>query len=199
MNDSRLVLASASPRRTELLSRVGIAHEVSPSRADETPRAGEPPRECASRLAAAKAAAVAAARPGALVLAADTVVEHGGEALGKPGDEREAAAMLERLSGEVHAVTTAVALVGPGASESVRVTTEVEMRPLSRAEIEDYVSSGEWRGKAGAYAIQGIAAAFVLEVRGSVTNVIGLPLAEVIELLARAGGPGPRYREGVPA
>ncbi len=162
-------------------------------------RAGESPLDCAARLAADKARAIARAVPGALVLGADTVVELGGEALGKPAGAAEARAMLAALAGTSHAVTTALSLVGPRATQTEVVTSDVRMRRIGEAELEDYVAAGEWRDKAGAYAIQGMAAAFVTEVRGSVTNVVGLPLAETLALLARAGGPGPRYQQGVPA
>jgi septum formation protein len=195
---SRLILASASPRRRELLARIGIALEVQPAVVDETPLAGESSVALAGRLAAAKADAVGRARPGAWVLGADTVVEVEGEILGKPDHEGEARAMIERLAGRTHRVVTGFALRGPGAAPVDRVAvTEVVMRPALPGEVDDYVASGEWRGKAGAYAVQGMAAALVREIRGSITNVIGLPLAEVVEALAAAGLAAPRYRRGV--
>lgn len=197
-DEGALILASASPRRSELLSRVGVQHEVLPSRVSERARHGEVPDAYAARLATEKAGEVASRTPGAFVLGADTVVEEGGEAFGKAADAAGARQMLARLSGRRHRVTTAVALCGPEVSASLAVTTEVSMRALPEAETDAYIEAGEWRGKAGAYAIQGMAAAFVTEVRGSVTNVIGLPLAEVLELLERSGAPGPHYREGVP-
>lgn len=194
-----LVLASASPRRRELLERIGLAVDVAPADADESVHPGEAPADCARRLALAKAEIAAAAHPGRWVLGADTVVSIGRDLLGKPADDAEAAAMIERLAGAEHQVITGVCLLGGDAPETIAVTTAVVMRPLSAGEIDRYVASGEWRGKAGGYAIQGIAAALVSEVRGSVTNVIGLPVAQVVEMLAAAGGPQPDYREGRPA
>ena len=181
-----LVLASASPRRRELLERVGVAITVRPTDVDESVHPGEAPLVYVRRVAAAKAAA-ALHRVGPWVLAADTIVVIDGVVLGKAADEDEAAAMLRRLAGRTHDVTTAVALHGPEAVHTLEVTTEVDVVALDEAAIADYVASGEWRGKAGAYAIQGIAGALVRAVRGSVTNVIGLPLAEVVELLRATG------------
>lgn len=195
-----LVLASASPRRRELLERIGVPLEVEAAEVDERQRPGEDAVSYARRLAAAKAAAVAGRRPGRWVLGADTVVEVGGAILGKAGGVEEAREMIRSLAGRVHRVTTAFALRAPAGGGAERaVSTEVTMRALSDAEIDDYLGAGEWEGKAGAYAVQGIAAALVSELRGSVTNVIGLPLAEVIEELGRAGGPRPAYAEGRPA
>lgn len=205
-----LVLASSSPRRKELLQRVGIALEISPADIDESPYPDETPITHVTRLAASKADAVvsaraAAGRPASWVLGADTIVEIDDVILGKAADEAEARAMLERLVGRAHRVSTAFALRGPArpGGDAVRidrvVTTEVVMRPASAEEIAAYVAAGEWRGKAGAYAIQGMAAALVTEIRGSITNVIGLPLAEVLGELAVLGGDRPRYAEGTPA
>ena len=195
-----MILASASPRRRELLERVGLALEVVPADVDETPVAGEEPTAYARRVARAKAAAVASRAPGRWVLAADTVVELDGEILGKPGGPGEAAAMLGRLSGRSHRVVTAFALRAPSGDEVTRaVATEVAFRAAGSDEIASYVRTGEWRDKAGAYAAQGIAAAFVIRVSGSFTNVVGLPLAEVIEELARAGAAVPSYERGAPA
>jgi septum formation protein len=199
-SESALILASASPRRRELLSRIGIDVEVAPADIDEALRRGESPADAALRLAADKAAAVAGEHPGRFVLAADTVVEIDGRSLGKPGGRAEAAEMLARLVGREHRVTTGLCLIDEGGAERRRaVTTRVTMRGAGAGEVLDYLDSGEWRGKAGAYAIQGIAAALVTAIEGSVTNVIGLPLAETVELLAEAGGPRPRYRRGKPA
>jgi septum formation protein len=195
----RLVLASASARRRELLERVGIALEVRPSSADETPRPGEEAAAYASRVAVAKVEEVARDLGDRWILGADTTVEVDRVILGKAADADEAATLLARLAGRVHRVTTAYALHGGGRRVTRQVTTEVVMRAVAPEEIAAYVASGEWRGKAGAYAVQGIAAAFVTAIRGSITNVIGLPLAEVIEDLARVGGPAPDYRAGVPA
>jgi septum formation protein len=190
-----LVLASASPRRKELLERIGVPIEVRPADVDETQRAGEAPLAYVRRVAAAKADAVT----GAWVLAADTIVELDGDVLGKAADADEARAMLRRLAGRRHHVTTAWVLRGPEARTAGDVTTEVAMIALAAADLDDYVASGEWRGKAGAYAVQGIAAALVSEIRGSITNVIGLPLAEIALALRASGGPAPRLAAGSPA
>jgi septum formation protein len=190
-----VVLASASPRRRELLERIGLAIEVRPADVDETIGAGEPPLAYVARVADVKAAAIAAAYADRWVLAADTIVEHGGVVLGKAADVGEAHAMVRTLAGAVHRVSTAIALVGPGRPHRETVTTEVTMVAMTEGEIADYVASGEWRGKAGAYAVQGIAAALVAGVRGSITNVIGLPLAEVARALAERGMP-PRLAAG---
>ncbi len=210
----RLILASASPRRRELLERVGFALEVRPADVDETERPGEDPAAYVARLARAKVAAVVARapggaagedaragidNPGAWVLAADTTVTIDGAILGKAATAGEAAAMLRRLSGRVHQVMTAFAIAGGERAGGAVVTSDVEMIELDEPALADYLASGEWRGKAGAYAIQGIAAALVREVRGSVTNVIGLPLAEVIAALRELGGPAPRFAAGSPS
>jgi len=185
----RLVLASSSPRRRELLATLGVEFEVRPADADETPREGETPEPLVLRLALAKARA--AARPGELVLGADTIVALDGEPLGKPADAAEARAMLARLSGRHHQVWTGVALVersAVGARErALAVVTDVVFRTLEPAEIDAYVASGEPLDRAGAYAIQGGAAAFVASVDGSWSNVVGLPVGAVRELLARHG------------
>ena len=198
--DDRLILASSSPRRRELLERIGVALEVIAPGVDETPLAGEQPVAYARRIAAGKAAAVAGRAPDRWVLAADTVVEIDGDILGKADGPDQARAMLERLSGRVHRVVTAFALRGPGGHELVRdVATEVQFRALRADEIAAYLLTGEWRDKAGAYGAQGIAAAFVSSLRGSFTNVVGLPLAEVVEELARAGAAAPDLARGEPA
>ncbi len=185
----RLVLASASPRRRALLAQIGVVPEaVVPAEIDETPRKAELPRRYAERVAREKAEAVAARADG-LVLAADTVVAAGRRILGKPADAAEAVRFLLLLSGRRHRVTTAVCLAGAGAVRLRTVETRVKMKRLSDAELSAYIRSGEWRGKAGGYAIQGIAAAFVPEIHGSYTNVVGLPLAETANLLAGAGYP----------
>lgn len=199
-----LVLASASPRRRELLARVGVALEVWPAEVDESVHPDEDALAYVRRVAAAKTEAVSTALPGRWVLGADTVVVIDGDILGKAPDADAARAMLGRLAGRAHQVSTGFCLRGPGAGEARCtvdrvVTTEVCMRAASAAEIDDYVRAGEWRGKAGAYAVQGMAAALVTEIRGSITNVIGLPLAEVLEELGRAGAAGPRYARGVAA
>ena len=192
-----LVLASASPRRKEMLERIGVPLVVRPADVDETRAPGEPPLAYVIRVARAKADAA----HGDWILAADTIVELDGDVLGKAADADEARAMLARLRGRRHRVTTAWVLRGPATrlcDEGV-VTTEVVMTDASDAELDDYVASGEWRGKAGAYAVQGIAAALVAEVHGSISNVIGLPLAEIAAALRRAHGPQPAYARGVAA
>ena len=193
MSTPDLVLASASPRRRELLERIGLVLEVAPVDLDETPREGETARPYAQRLAAEKCAAAAARAGDATpLLAADTVVVVEGEIFGKPADAAEAAAMLRRLSGRRHEVITAYHIRHRGAAVERAVTTAVTFRLLAPAEIDAYVASGEWQGKAGGYAVQGIAALFTTELRGSLTNVIGLPLAEVVADL-RAAGALPNY------
>ncbi|MFQ8433418.1 Maf family protein [Amaricoccus sp. W119] len=184
---TEFILGSASPRRRELLAQIGVTPDrvVSPD-IDETPRPREAPRALALRLAETKASAVAAG-PGAFVLAADTVVALGTRVLGKPADEAEAAAFLRKLSGRRHRVFTGVALRGPARNWNRAVETVVRVKQLSEDEIADYIASGEWRGKAGGYAIQGRAAAFIPWIGGSHSNVVGLPLVEVANLLRAAG------------
>jgi septum formation protein len=189
----RLVLASQSPRRRELLESLGIAVEVRPAGADESVRPGEGPEAYVRRVAADKARAVEAG-PGEIVLAADTAVVLSGEVLGKPRDDGDARRMLRALSGAEHEVLTGVrARIGaPGLAEAeVVVSTRVRFAPLAEAQIAWYVDSGEPRDKAGAYAIQGKGGAFVRAVEGSVSNVVGLPLEETLALLARLGLPLP--------
>lgn len=190
-----LILASASPRRRELLERLGLVLEVAPAAVDETPHPGEKPVDYARRVAAAKCDAVAdgaAAGRELAVLGADTTVIVEEAILGKPADDADARAMLARLAGRRHEVVTAYSLRFGGRRLERAVTTMVAMRALQPSEIDAYVASGEGRDKAGAYAVQGIAAAFVTELRGSLTNVIGLPLSEVLaDLLAL--GALPRY------
>jgi septum formation protein len=196
-----LLLASASPRRRELLERVGVPIEVRPADIDEAELPGEPPAVYVARIAHEKARAVQR-RPGQWVLAADTTVTIDGRILAKAATPDEAAEMLRALAGRVHQVITAVTLLGGDATtidHDLLVSSDVAVGPLSEATITDYVASGEWRGKAGAYAIQGIAAAFVREVRGSVTNVIGLPLAEVLDALRALGAPCANLAHGIPA
>lgn len=193
-----LILASASPRRRELLARVGVDAIVRPSDIDERQRDGEAPLAYARRVAAEKAAACARGA-GDFVLAADTIVEIDGLVLGKAADDAEAAAMLRQLVGRTHRVTTAVCIVGPRGAHEIIVTSEVDMVAAGDVDIAGYVASGEWRGKAGAYAVQGIAAALVSAVRGSITNVIGLPLAEVAALLRETGAAEVALDRGQPA
>ena len=183
----RLVLASASPRRLDLLAQAGLVPgRVAPADVDETPLPRELPRACALRLARAKAEAVPAA-PDEIVLAADTIVAVGRRMLGKPGDAAEAAAFLALLYGRRHRVVTGVALRSPGACRLRAVETAVRFRHLDAAEIDAYVATGEWQGKAGGYGIQGRAAAFIPWIGGSHANVVGLPLVETLALLSGAG------------
>ena len=191
----RLVLASGSPRRLALLAQIGINPDlVLPSEVDETPRRGEFPRGLAQRLAAEKAArsaGLAAKVPElapCLTLAADTVVCVGRRVLPKCEIRHEAEACLRLLSGRAHRVYTGLALQNPrGVVRRRLVETRVRFKRLSGQEIEAYLSTGEWRGKAGGYAIQGLAGAFVVRLIGSYTNVVGLPLAETCALLAGEG------------
>lgn len=185
----RLILGSASPRRRELLAQIGVTpDEIRPADIDETPLKGEPPRDYALRLASEKAAAVAADE-GDLVLTADTVVAVGRRILGKPADEAEAVRFLLLLSGRRHRVITGVALRHGDRVWSRRVEAQVKFKRLSDEEVSAYIRSGEWRGKAGGYAIQGIGAAFIPWISGSYTAVVGLPLPEVAGLLSGAGYP----------
>ena len=179
-----LTLASQSPRRRELLAQLGLTFEVRPAQADETPHPAEDARAYVLRVAQAKARAVEAS---GVVLGADTAVVLDGRILGKPGDAGEAAAMLRALSGRAHQALTAVCARGAGRQESLVVTSVVELAPLSERQVSWYVASGEPFDKAGGYAVQGLAGAFVAAVRGSVSNVVGLPLAETIGLLERFG------------
>ncbi|WP_018174540.1 MULTISPECIES: nucleoside triphosphate pyrophosphatase [unclassified Thioalkalivibrio] len=189
-----LLLASASPRRRELLEQVQLVFEVAPMDVDETPLPGESPEALVERLAIAKAeAALERGIPGQWVLAADTVVALGDEALGKPVDFADAESMLQRLSGGEHRVVSGMALCRPGESmRACTVTTRVRMRPLTPSDIERYWATGEPLGKAGAYAIQGRGAAFVEWIAGSYTNVVGLPLFELEQWLAEIPDPPPR-------
>ena len=189
-----LILASASPRRRELLETLGLVLAVEPVDIDEATREGEPVRDYAMRLAGEKCDA-AVTRVGATVLAvlaADTIVSIGQEILGKPADETQAEAMLQRLAGRRHEVLTAYRVRHGERMVERLVGTFVTFRSLDGKEVAAYLASGEWRGKAGAYAIQGIAGSFVTDVRGSFTNVVGLPVAEVIADL-RALDTLPRY------
>lgn len=183
-----LVLASASPRRSELLSRVGLQPEVLPADVDESPIDGETPAAHVERLARAKAMAVARMRPGRVVLAADTAVVLDDEVLGKPADPDDAAATLARLSGRTHQVVTAVCVVDvTGAASTVVESATVTFADLGPTEVERYVTTGEPLDKAGAYGLQGIGAALVTRLDGDPTTVIGLPLRATLELLRAAG------------
>ncbi len=180
-----LILASASPRRLDLLRQVGIEPtEIDPAHIDETPGAGELPRAYALRMARAKLAAVAVRRPHMVVLAADSVVVCGRRILPKAETEAEGRACLDLLSGRRHRVLGGVAGGSPDGTVRTRlVETIVRFKRLEPAEIDDYIASGEWRGKAGGYAIQGRAARFVSFISGSYSNVVGLPLYETVGLL----------------
>lgn len=188
MQRPELVLASASPRRIELLALIGIAPDrIDPADIDETPLKDETPARLAVRLARAKAQIVEARSPGAVVLAADTVVAVGRRLLEKPADADEARRFLGLLSGRNHRVFTAVAVARGDRVTHRCVDTRVAFKRLSDAEIADYVAGGDWRGKAGGYGIQGPAAAFVLKIIGSHPAVMGLPLPETVNLLSGAG------------
>lgn len=187
----RLVLASASPRRLELLARIGVEPDaVHPQDVDETPAKGELPAPYACRMAGEKAAAAAAAEPGSLILAADTVVAVGRRILPKTESEEEARFCLDLLSGRRHRVLSAVAVVAPDGSVRHRLSTSiVAFKRLSADEVAAYLASEEWRGKAGGYAIQGRAEALIRFVSGSHSGVVGLPLFETRALLRAAGYP----------
>lgn len=185
-----LILASASPRRSEILTRLGLDFRVAPADVDEAQAPGEPPERYVARLAEEKARAIAGAlAEPAAVLGADTTVVIDREVLGKPSDAADAARMLRLLRGREHAVHTAVALISCPENEArvVLATTRVRFRDFSDATLERYVASGEGRDKAGSYGIQDLGQALVAEIHGSYSNVVGLPAAETIELLERAG------------
>jgi len=186
---SSLVLASASPRRLELLRQVGIAPDaVDPAEIDEAPLPRELPAAHVTRLARAKAEAVRPRHPGAFILAADTVVACGRRILGKPEDEAAARRFLALLSGRRHRVYGGVAVITPDGKIAMRlVVSHVAMKRLGEAELAAYLATGEWRGKAGGYAIQGRAATLVSWMQGSYSNVVGLPLYETAQLLAGLG------------
>jgi septum formation protein len=193
----KLVLASGSPRRVGLINQAGIEPDaLRPADIDETPLRGELPRVCANRLAYAKAATALAGIGvddevyGAFILAADTVVAVGRRILPKPELVDEAAQCLRLLSGRNHRVYTAICLITPKRKYRQRVVeTRVRFKRLSSQEIEFYLGSGEWRGKAGGYAAQGLAGTFIVKLAGSYTNVVGLPLYETMALLAGEGFP----------
>ena len=185
----RFVLASASPRRLAILGQIGLEPDlVDPADPDETPLPKETPRLLAIRLAGEKARAVAAQHAGSVVLGADTVVACGRRILPKAEDVEAARRCLDRLSGRRHTVYSGICVIDADGSEHSRlVATRVMFKRLDRREIDDYLASGEWRGKAGGYAIQGRAAALVRWINGSYTGVVGLPAAEAAALLATAG------------
>lgn len=191
--DARLILASASPRRRDLLAQVGITpDEIAPADIDETPHKAELPRAHAMRLAQEKAHAVFKHRDtsaqSVFVLAADTVVGVGRRILPKTEDEVEARRCLELISGRAHRVFTGVCLIAPGGNRTARVVeARVQVKRMSSGEIDAYIASGEWQGKAGGYAIQGRASAFIPAISGSYSSVVGLPLAETVNMLSGAG------------
>ena len=189
MTAAPLVLASASPRRIELLRQVGLVPDrIDPADIDETPRPGELPPAHVLRLAEEKVRVVMPRHPGAYILAADTVVACGRRILPKTEDQPSAQYCLELLSGRRHRVYGGIAVVSPdGELVSRRVASQVEFKRLSEAEVAAYLRSGEWQGKAGGYAIQGRAAALIRWVCGSYSNVVGLPLFETVHLLAGRG------------
>lgn len=178
-----IILASASPRRAELLAAAGFTFDVDPAHVDETPIDGEAAGAYARRLACDKARAVAARHPGRVVLAADTVVVLDRRIFGKPADRADAARMLRELSGRDHEVLTAVAVARDGAVDEHLESTWVRFAPMSADEVAWYVASGEADDKAGAYGIQGLASRFVTRIDGSYTNVVGLPVAAVHRML----------------
>lgn len=185
----RLILGSASPRRRELLAQIGVTpDEIRPPDIDETPRKGETPRPYCVRMAAAKADAVGADGD-ALVLCADTTVAAGRRILGKPDDVAAAERYLRLLSGRRHTVITAVALRRGARAWAREVVTAVKFKRLSDEEIDAYLATGEWCGKAGGYAIHGLAGALIPWISGSFTGVVGLPLTETANLLRAAGYP----------
>ena len=183
----RLILASASPRRAELLRAAGIQFEVAAADVDERFHAGERPEAAVARLAEAKAAAVASLHPGAVVLGADTTVVIGGEALAKPDAAADAAEMLRKLSGRTHEVLTGICLCDRGRRLVHVEPTRVRMAALEAAEIAWYVGTKEPYDKAGGYAVQGLASRFIEGIDGSYSNVVGLPISRVYELLKRLG------------
>lgn len=179
-----VVLASRSPRRIELIAQLGITAEVVPADIDETPYPGEQPAEYVKRLASSKAKAVQERlATGALVLGADTTVDLDGTIFGQPEDESEARRMLKSLSARTHRVHTGVAVVSPTTAQVLVVTSMVTFEPVTDALLDWYIGTGEWQGKAGSYAIQGLGGTLVQSTRGSMSNIIGLPLRETAEVL----------------
>lgn len=186
--ENSLILASASPRRLDLLAQIGIKPEaVYPANIDETPLKNELPLAYAKRLAFQKAKIIASDNPDNVVLAADTVVFCGRRILAKAEDEITARRFLNMLSGRKHRVVTAISIIKGNTIRSRTVRTQVEFKRLSRQEIDNYITSNEWHGKAGGYAIQGQASAFIPAINGSYSNVVGLPLCETKMLLESFG------------
>lgn len=189
MKNKPLILASSSPRRAALLEQIGVVPDkIIAAQIDETPRRGELPRDLAQRLAREKALAIAKDHPDSFVLAADTVVACGRSILEKAVNKAEELRFLALLSGRRHRVIGGVALACPGGKITCRtIETMVQFKKLGKAEIEDYISSGEWQDKAGGYAIQGRAGAFVKFIGGSYSNVVGLSLYDTMQMLKGAG------------
>ena len=188
-SSSRLILASASPRRRELLRSVGVPFRVAPSRIEESPLPGEPPLRFVRRAAREKGEEVSARNPSAFVLSADTIVVAKGRILGKPADRKEGRRMLSLLAGREHLVHTAASLfrADTGYRDGLCVTTRVRFRPLTEEEIAAYLRTGESDDKAGAYAAQGAGNLLIDRVSGSFTNVVGLPMTQTLAMLLRAG------------
>lgn len=182
-----LILASQSPRRSELLERLGLGFEIIPADLDERYLPGETPAGHAERLARDKAHAVAATRPDALVIGSDTIVVVDGDVLGKPRDQDQAIEMLLRLGGREHEVCSGIAVVGDGRAESGLERVRVRFRPLERRAVEEYVATGEPMDKAGAYGIQGFGSAIVEGIEGDYFAVMGLPVVRMLGLLERFG------------
>lgn len=178
-----LVLASRSPRRIELLARIGLQPSVDPADIDESPEPHEDPVTYVERLAREKAITVQQRRQDDTVLAADTTIDLGGQILGQPADEHDARHMLRQLSARTHRVHTGVALSDAHGTTSLVVTSLVTFLPITDGTLDWYIATGEWQGKAGSYAIQGLGSTLVDGVRGSLTNIIGLPLRETARLL----------------
>lgn len=185
----RLILGSASPRRQALLAQIGLRPDaIIPPDIDETPLKGELPRAYCARIARAKTLAIAAA-PDDMVLCADTTVALGRRILGKPDDKAQATQFLLTLGGRRHQVITAIALKHGDQIWTREVVSQVKMKRLSELELKSYLDSNEWQGKAGGYAIQGMAEAFIPWISGSFSAIVGLPVAETVALLATAGYP----------
>ncbi|WP_343246930.1 Maf family protein [Diplocloster hominis] len=191
MSHMRIILASASPRRRELLTQIGVTYEVLPSRKEEVSKAHEP-AEMVAELSAQKAADIASSiEAPALIIGADTVVCHNGRILGKPHSEEEAAGMLALLQGDTHQVYTGVTLIQKSGDEKREVhfteMTEVEFGPMDESEIREYIATGEPMDKAGAYGIQGFAARYIISIRGDYSNVVGLPVARLYGEMKKLG------------
>ena len=183
----KIILASASPRRKELLRQIGLIFEVVPSEIEEDVKDGEEPREHVLRLARLKAQEIARDQDSAVIIGADTIVVLGGEILGKPKDEEEAFAMLSQMSGRVHRVFTGFCVLdaSDGSEYSEAVESKVRFKHLTPEEIRGYIKTDEPMDKAGAYAVQGRGSYMIKEIQGSYTNVVGLPLCELVEVLSR--------------